>query len=198
MPTVFVNCYTQEVAQPSLIPNEVEAGKDAAKHVISLGHERIGTITGEMWMEASAHRLAGLKATLEENGLELPTSHIFYGNWHTSSGYDGARQLLSRLGQLTAIICQNDWMALGVYLFAKENGIRIPEDLTVVGNDDEEFCRHVNPNMSSISMPQREMGRLAAEALLSGNLPSPRTMVPCPLVLRSSSAAPSLRKTKIS
>lgn len=191
LPVILVNCYTRDGRFPCILPDEIGAGRMAADHLLSFGHERIAVIAGESWMEASPQRLQGAMAALEEAGLPLRPEYVCHGNWHESSGYNGAHTLLSLDVPPTAIICQNDRIALGVYLYAKERGIRIPDDLSIIGNDDDEFCRHISPMLSTIQLPLRDMGGAAVRKIASGDLDPGRTIVDCPLVLRNSVSNPS-------
>lgn len=190
VPIVLVNCYTPDDTIPCVLPDEYTGGRSVGDFLVSQGHEKIAVITGETWVEASPQRLSGLRDALESHGLTLRPEYVLYGNWQTSSGYHDARLLLELDDPPTAIACQNDKIALGAYLYAKEKGIRIPQDLSIIGYDDEEICRHINPPLTTVSLPLREMGRLAADFIVSGNMPDEaRTMVPCPLVRRSSVAS---------
>jgi LacI family transcriptional regulator len=148
VPTILVNCHAKDDSLPCILPDEHSAGKTAGEFLISQGHERVAVITGETWMESAIQRLAGLRDALESHGLALRPEYVLNGNWHVSSGYENARILLSLDEPPTAIVCQNDKIALGVYLYAKECGVKIPQDLSVIGNDDEEFCRHVSPPLT--------------------------------------------------
>ena len=108
------------------------------------------------------------------------------GNFRADSGYDLTRRLLERRRRPTAIVCGNDLMALGAYFAIGEHGLRVPDDVSVVGYDDlEDIASHIQPALSTIRLPYYEMGRLAAEHLLggtAGSLPR-RTLIParpCP------------------
>ena len=115
------------------------------------------------------------------------------GNFRADSGYDLTRRLLKRRRRPTAIVCGNDLMALGAFFAIGEHGLRIPDDVSVVGYDDlEDVAAHMQPALSTIRLPYYEMGRLAAEHLLGGTAASlpRRTLVPCPPVPRASVGPP--------
>jgi LacI family transcriptional regulator len=114
------------------------------------------------------------------------------GNWQFSAGYAETHVLLDMPDPPTAIFCQNDRMAVGCYEAVKERGLRIPDDVSVVGYDDEEVARHLSPLLTTLVLPHREMGRWAVEAILSGDGTGrdryPVTKLECPLVERGSVA----------
>jgi LacI family transcriptional regulator len=167
LPVVLLNCYTDTAEHPSVVPAETEGGYSATHHLLSHGHRRIAMITGEPWMEAARDRLKGYRRALLDAGLGFDPHIVLQGNWSPSAGYECTRKLLSLKDRPTAIFCQNDRMAIGCYEALKEAGLRIPEDMSVVGYDDEEISRHLVPQLTTVVLPHRMMGNWAAEQLTS-------------------------------
>lgn len=167
LPVVLLNCYTDKAERPSVVPAETEGGYSATQHLLSRGHKRIAMITGEPWMEAARDRLKGYRRALIDAGLAFDPHIVLQGNWSPSVGYECTRKLLSLKDRPTAIFCQNDRMAIGCYEALKETGLRIPEDMSVVGYDDEEISRHLVPQLTTVVLPHRQMGSWAAEQLTS-------------------------------
>jgi LacI family transcriptional regulator len=165
LPVVLLNCYTDAAERPSVIPAETEGGYSATQHLLSRGHRRIAMITGEPWMEAARDRLKGYRRALLDAGLVFDPHIVLQGNWSPSAGYECTRKLLWLKDRPTAIFCQNDRMAIGCYEALKEAGLRIPEDMSVVGYDDEEISRHLVPQLTTVVLPHRMMGIWAAEEL---------------------------------
>ncbi len=165
LPVVLLNCYTDNAARPSVVPAETEGGYSATHHLLLCGHRRIAMITGEPWMEAARDRLKGYRRALIDAGLAFDPHIVLQGNWSPSAGYECTRKLLSLKDRPTAIFCQNDRMAIGCYEALKEAGLRIPEDMSVVGYDDEEISRHLVPQLTTVVLPHRQMGSWAAEQL---------------------------------
>jgi LacI family transcriptional regulator len=163
LPVVLLNCYTETDERPSVVPAETEGGYSATKHLLMQGHRRIAMITGEPWMEAARDRLKGYRRALIEAGAAFDPQIVLQGNWSPSAGYECTRKLLSLRDRPTAIFCQNDRMAIGCYEALKEAGVRIPEDMSVVGYDDEEISRHLVPQLTTVVLPHRLMGSWAAE-----------------------------------
>lgn len=117
------------------------------------------------------------------------------GNYHIDSGYELTRRLLagSRSRRPTAILCGNDRMALGCLLGLLDGGLRVPEDVSVVGYDDQQgVAAELRPALTTIQLPYYTMGRWAAERVFAGGLEGlpARTRLPCPLILRDSVAPP--------
>lgn len=192
-PVVLLNCYTDHAELASVVPAEVEGGYAATAHLLEHGHRRIAMITGEPWMEATRDRLRGYRRALLDAGLSFDPGVVLQGNWLASTGYECTRTLLARKPRPTAIFCQNDRMAIGCYEALKEAGLRIPEDVSVVGYDDDEITRHLEPQLTTVVLPHRLMGNWAAEQLnkpWNGNGDPPlQTRMECSLTTRASVAA---------
>jgi LacI family transcriptional regulator len=194
IPVVLLNCYARKHLFPSFIPDESVGGYRATRHLLEHGHKRIGIITGETWMEATRDRLKGYKRALAEADLPFEKSLVVNGNWTASSGHNGAKQLLALSDRPTAIFCQNDRMAIGCYEALKEAGLKIPQDISVMGYDDEEIARHLHPPLSTVNLPHRAMGAQAVESIEKSrsNRPSKNSIVrmDCALVERESVERP--------
>lgn len=192
--TVLLNCYSENHTFPSVVPGEVAGGHRATDALISLGHRRIAIITGEMWMDAARDRVKGYRQALATADIPFDPALVREGNWNASAGYDHTNALLELDHPPTAIFCSNDRMAVGCYEAIKEHKLAIPEDISVIGFDDEEFARHLSPALTTLVLPHREMGLWAIENGLSGTVSKrqrhPLTKLECPLVERQSIAAP--------
>lgn len=193
VPTILLNCFVPGDTVPALIPDEVRGGREATQALLDLGHRDIAYLTGTVSGWATKARLRGFREALRGGGLD-PRSHtVLAGNYQTDSGYELARKLLRRGSRPTAIMCGNDRMAVGVLLALLESGIRVPDDVSVMGYDDQfQLAAEIHPALSTVGLPYNAMGRLAAEELAVGGAAAKlgRTLVHCPLVMRDSTAAP--------
>jgi len=162
----------------------------AVEHLIRQGHTRIGHIAGPQdWIDAVA-RADGWRAALEAAGLAVDL--IVEGDWSAGSGYGIGRQLAAN-PRATALFVGNDQMALGVLRALNEAGIRVPQDVSVVGFDDQPEAGYFCPPLTVIRQDFEELGRRCMDMMLAelGGTPGPRTLVVEPeLVLRSSTAPP--------
>jgi LacI family transcriptional regulator len=195
MPTVLLNCYADPRRHISILPGEVAGGFAATAHLTELGHRRIGFINGEPWMDASVDRLKGYRQALATADIAFDPALVRNGDWLPLTGYHSANDLLAMENPPTAILCGNDLMAIGALEAASELGLRVPEDLSVMGYDDQELARYTHPPLSTLVLPNYEMGQRAAEALLDITLhgKSRRPMIikiDGPLVPRGSTAKP--------
>ncbi|WP_258163457.1 LacI family DNA-binding transcriptional regulator [Rhizobium sp. TH2] len=198
IPLVLLNCYTRENRYPSVVPDEVIGGRTATRSLIKLGHRRIATITGELFMEAAQDRLIGYREALAEAGITYEDSLVVEGNWSPTSGFEAAQRLLSLEERPTAIFCQNDKMAMGCFIALAEAGLVIPRDMSVVGYDDDELARHLRPQLTTLELPHRPMGAWAVQQLgkhsaTIGSRHTPYKMV-CSVVERSSLTGPTTGK----
>jgi LacI family transcriptional regulator len=190
LPTVLLNCHVANGALSSVVPGETAGGHAATDLLIDAGHRRIGYVNGEASMEASRHRLRGYRQALATADLPFDPDLVREGNWQPLSGYEAARELMKVKRPPTAIFCANDLMAVGCYEALHELGLRIPDDVAVMGYDDREIAQHLHPPLTTVLLPHFEMGSIAAEILLdaaSGSPSRPRQIkVECPIVRRGS------------
>lgn len=197
IPVFLLNCYTDDLTFPAVVPGEIAGGHAATNALINEGHTRIGLITGELFMDGAKDRLQGYRNALASADLPYADELVVEGNWLPSSGYEGTKRLMALPNPPTAIFCQNDRMAVGCYEALKELGLSIPEDMSVIGYDDDELARHLSPPLSSMNLAARSLGRWVVEQLFhgpnSGNKRHPLTKLECELVERESIAAPKKR-----
>ena len=142
------------------------AGADmAVKHLLSLGHRRIAAITGPRGWIATEDRLRGYHAALAEAGLLAEPELVVEGDFQIEPGIVAARRLLDLPNPPTAIFAFNDNIAIGAIQAARERGVRVPEDLSIVGFDDLEAAEIVTPALTTVRQPLAEMGRIAVSLL---------------------------------
>lgn len=197
VPTILLNCFAPHDPVPAIVPDEERGGREATQALLDLGHREIAYLTGNPGQWASKARLRGFRDALRGAGLDPRERTVLSGNFHADSGYDLVRALLRRGPLPTAIMCGNDRMAVGALLGLLEAGVRVPEDVSVMGYDDQfQLAAEIRPALSTVRLPYDVMGRLAAEQLAAGlsAAPAGRTLVHCPLFMRDSTAAPDPRR----
>jgi len=182
------------VAVPSVASANWNGGLAATRHLIDLGHTRIAMITGPDDMMCSHARLDGYRSAMTATGLPVDEALIRFGDFHLEGGVVHAGELLDLPDPPTAIFAGSDLQALGVYDVARHRGIRIPEELSVVGYDDIPLAEWVSPRMTTVLQPLAEMGGEAARLairLADGPIsPTPRIELATRLVVRESTAPP--------
>lgn len=196
IPVFLLNCYSDDLSRPAVIPGEVAGGHTATNALINAGHTDIGVITGEPFMECASGRLIGYRNALVSADLPFREELVVEGNWLPSSGFEGTKKLMALAKPPTAIFCQNDRMAVGCYEALKEMGLSIPQDVSVIGYDDDELARHLSPPLTSMNLADRSMGRWVVDQLFHGSLSNarhPLTKLECELVERNSIAPPKRR-----
>jgi LacI family transcriptional regulator len=171
--------------------DNASAGRLAAAHLLSLGHVRLGMLSGALRHNDRARaRLAGVRAVLGEHGLELPGERVIELPFSMAAGRAGMQQLLALAEPPTAIIGGNDLLAVGGMLEAQRHGMRVPEDMSCVGIDDLEISAHMIPALTTVQLPTEELGRRCAQQVLSrlrGNSGERQICLPVELVVRQSS-----------
>jgi LacI family xylobiose transport system transcriptional regulator len=180
---------------PSIGATNWQGGLAATRHLVELGHRRIGAISGPSQMMCSRARIDGYRAALETAGLPVDPALIATGDFHHEAGYRRGLELLRRPDRPTAVFAGNDLQALGLYEAARELGLRIPEDLSVVGFDDLPVAPWVGPPLTTVRQPLTEMAEAAAKLVLDlgrdeGTEAATRVELATSLVVRSSTAGP--------
>jgi LacI family transcriptional regulator len=194
VPTVLLNCYAENRRFSSVVPGEVEGAFTATSHLIAKGHRRIAFINGEPWMDASADRLKGYRQALAAARIAFDASIVRNGDWLPSQGCRHTLDLIAQTPRPTAIFCANDLMAMGALDAAARRGLQVPRDISIMGYDDQELARYTNPPLSTLVLPNYEMGRRAVELLVDiagrGATAPTAIRVDGPLVERASVGPP--------
>jgi DNA-binding LacI/PurR family transcriptional regulator len=165
-PRVFVHRLFGSPIKNSVVPDDYHGASLATQHLLDLGHHHIGYINGpENWHTCRA-RLSGYRDTLTNHNLPFQLSLVQPGDWELESGYAAAKNFLKLPERPTAIFAANDLMALGAIYAIQDAGLKVPEDVAVVGYDNRNFTKTVRPRITTVSMPVIEMGGVAAELLL--------------------------------
>lgn len=171
-----------------------EGGKAATEYLLALGHRRIAALLGPADFPCNQDRLAGYRAALETAGLAVDPELIRHGSWHVEPTHTEMLALSSLPEPPTAIFVGNDEQAFGVYRAVNERGLRVPDQLSVVGFDDMPYAAWMTPALTTIRQPLTEMGRVATNMLLRLIAGEPvdniRVSLSTPLVRRESCAPP--------
>jgi LacI family transcriptional regulator len=166
----------------------------ATTYLIGLGHRRIGFIAGRTDTSSAAERLAAYNAALQEAGIAFDHDLVRPGDYNQQRGNVAANSLLNLSQPPTAIFAANDQSALGVYEAVRSRGLRIPQDISVIGFDDAPLAIHVHPALTTVRQPLIEVGRNAARLLLKyveqPDRPLERVTLPTELIIRDSCQPP--------
>jgi LacI family transcriptional regulator len=180
---------------PSIGCTNWAGGASATEHLIELGHRRIAVIGGPPEMMCSQERIAGHQAALSRAGIPMSRSLVRHGDFYVEGGRKAAAALLGLREPPTAIFAGSDEQARGVYDEAHARGLRIPEDLSVVGFDDVDVCEWMSPRLTTVRQPIAQMAALAIRTVLQDPPPSSETPnrieLSTTLVVRNSTAPPS-------
>ncbi|GIG36277.1 LacI family DNA-binding transcriptional regulator [Cellulomonas pakistanensis] len=179
---------------PTVGSNNWNGGLSATRHLLALGHRRLGVISGPDDMLCSRARVDGFRSAHDELGVPWDPALIRWGAFDAASGYRHGRDLLDRPDRPTAVFAGSDYQALGVLRAARELGLRVPQDVSVVGYDDLPISQWLDPGLTTVHQPLREMASLATRMLLTlsagGQPPSMQVELVTELVIRSSTAPP--------
>jgi LacI family transcriptional regulator len=166
IPIVVVDRDIKEINSDIVLVDNSIGGFEATRYLIGLGHRRIACIAGPSPITPSAQRIAGYKRALQEAGIPVDTSLIIPGDFRYESGDKAMRELLSLPQPPTAVFACNDMMALGAIQAVNNQGMKIPDDISVIGFDNIPFSQTVYPTLTTIAQPLLEMADLAIDLLI--------------------------------
>lgn len=189
IPTIVLNNMLTGPFNCIAVDNKASAF-EATEHLIKLGHRKIATIAGDQITQAGLWRLEGFKEAMKEHGLDVPHSYVTYGEFLRTPARKAAEKLLSLKERPTAIFAASDGMALEVIDIAKKEKLSVPDDLSVIGFDDNPINATSSVRLSTVSQPLIEMGRLGMENLYQISMGKARLPVkitlPTKLIKRAS------------
>jgi LacI family repressor for deo operon, udp, cdd, tsx, nupC, and nupG len=192
-PLVAVLERLQGAEQPVVRVDHRVGAAEATRHLIELGHRRIAHITGTRHPQSTAHRQAGYRDALKAAGLPYTDEMIEEGDFSMESGQAAMRRLLDLSNPPTAVFAANDEMAFGAMTEARIQGYIVPQDLSVVGFDDQKTAAFYNPPLTTVNIPRQDLGRRAAHELierLDGRELANEIVLPTRLIVRESTAPP--------
>lgn len=185
-PVVLLNCLAESSAAPSVVPDEYQAGRTAARTLLNACHASGIYVVGETpdTVFAARERKRGFTEVLTDAGVGL--AGTIDCQWWPEHSHRGVSDLVESGRRPRAVICMNDRAALGVYQAAHDHGLRIPDDLTVVSFDDSDLASWLRPTLTSVALPHYLLGSLAATLLLENRLERQVHRVAMPIRLRDS------------
>lgn len=178
-----------------------KGGYRATEHLVRLGHDRIGMVAGNFSRsDRSFHRWHGYRQCRKNHGIPYDKDLLAQTDYSLTGGRDSVKKLLSQQNPVTAVFCSNDYLALGAMKGARELGLNLPTDLSIVGFDDIPIASYVIPELTTIRQPAYEMGKLGAQLLFQriGNQSKPvQLMLESSLIVRESTTrAPGYKASK--
>jgi DNA-binding LacI/PurR family transcriptional regulator len=193
VPIVLINNQRRGEFMHSVMIENVEASRQATQHLIGLGHRRIAYLGDQFGYQSDTERFAGYRRALEQAALPFLPELVVHGDGKPEGGVKAMELLLGLPQAPTAVFCYNDMSALGALRCIHESGLRVPEDISLVGFDDLFFASYTQPPLTTVRQPRQRMGLLAMEILLklmSGQDSTDTIEVPAELIVRDSTAPP--------
>jgi LacI family transcriptional regulator len=169
VPVMLVNCFTEDETVPAVVSDERQGGRLATEVLLARGHRRIGFFNApESSAPATTERLQGYRQALVAAGIAPADEFVIRVEPEQEGGYGGAMEVLDRADRPTALFCYNDRVAMGAYAAIAELGLSIPDDVAVIGFDNQEvIAAHLRPPLSTIALPHYEMGHRGLSRLLA-------------------------------
>ena len=185
--SVLVDCYADGSGLPAVVPDEEQGGRTATDELLAAGHRRIAFINTTSASPAQGGRLAGYRSALESAGIDFDASLVLPAAPEQEGGYAAAASIIE--SQATAVFCHNDRVAMGLYDGLRERGLRIPNDMAVIGFDNQDvIAAHLRPPLSTVALPHYELGAAGVRRLLGLETTSTvhPQLIACPLIQRQS------------
>jgi LacI family transcriptional regulator len=194
-PLVLVNRSLEDGSVPAVTVDDRQGIALAVEHVAKLGHRQIGHVAGPQNVSTGHRRYLGFREAMEDVGLPVTPEHVSFAEAFTESeGARACRQVLAHEPAVTAIVAANDRLAIGCYDALEAHGLSCPDDVSIVGFNDMPFIDRLRPPLTSVRIPQREIGSVAAELLIEqltdGGGPVREILLEPTLIVRASTAPP--------
>jgi DNA-binding LacI/PurR family transcriptional regulator len=193
IPVVLLNNQHPSQFAHSVMIDNLDASLEATRHLVGLGHRRIAYLGDRYGHQSDTERFSGYRGAMEEAGLGFSPELVVHGDGKPEGGEYAMAQILALENRPTAVFCYNDLSALGAMRAIRAHGLRIPEDISVVGFDDLYISQYLDPPLTTVSQPMPQMGRMAMETLLRifDGADSPHNLrVKGHLIVRESTAGP--------
>jgi LacI family transcriptional regulator len=194
-PLVLVNRSFEDGSVPAVTVDDREGIRLAVEHVAALGHRRIGHLAGPQNVSTGHRRYLGFLEAMRTAGLEVPAGYVsFTAALTESEGTRASAELLKLQPRVTAVVAGNDRLAIGCYDTLAAHGLSCPEDVSIVGFNDMPFVDRLRPPLTTVRVPQREIGTVAADLLLQQlsdpSQPAREILLEPALVIRASTGTP--------
>jgi LacI family transcriptional regulator len=191
---VFLDRVVPGIDVPQVTANNQNGAYQATKYLLNLGHRRILYLGGNRLQSTEINRSLGFRKAFQNARIELDDDLVVSGSFELQAAYDEARDALDRNLEFTAILCADDIIALGAKNAVEEAGLRVPEDVSIVGYDDIPFAKYIS--LTTVRQPAYELGKnavlLIADLLDGRTIPRRETVLEPSLIIRSTCAKPAL------
>jgi DNA-binding LacI/PurR family transcriptional regulator len=189
IPTVFIDKMGQGSHATYVKSDNIDGARQATEHLLSLGHRRIAFLIGQTTDLAGLERLLGCQQVLAQAGITPDPGLVRQSGWNIEEAYEAARFLLAECHGFTAIVAGSDFMAIGILRALSEQGLRVPDDVSLVGFDDIDLCQYTVPPLTTVRQDRAAMGRGAVQrlvAIIEGIQEASPLILPTRLVVRRS------------
>jgi DNA-binding LacI/PurR family transcriptional regulator len=193
VPIVLIDNQHPGESVHSVMIDNIPASRHATQHLIDLGHRRIADLGDQFGFQSDTDRFSGYRQALQRADLPFLPELVVHGNGSADGGIRAMNALLALKQRPSAVFCYNDMSALGALRAVYDNGLRVPEDVSLVGFDDLPIASYMFPRLTTVRQPKEQMGRMATESLLKildGTSAKTNFDVEGELIVRDSSGPP--------
>jgi LacI family transcriptional regulator len=185
--TMLMNRYIPEIANHCISIDNEQGGYIATEHLINNGHTKIACVTGQLSKIDSRDRLQGYRNALSDHNIDYDPNMVIEGRFDHKGNNEAIKRLLDRDLEMTAIFCMNDNIAMTVYGECNERGLKIGEDISVIGYDNDTYSQYMNPSLTTMNFPIEEMANISANKvldMLQGNEPIKEHIILSPTLIK--------------
>jgi LacI family transcriptional regulator len=191
LPVIYAHTQVTDPGALCVLPDDAQGARLAVEHLVTIGRRQFAHITGPSYFDAVRLREGAMRQVLAEHAIPFSDQRVLSGPWHESWGYTAAQYLFKQDPSIDALFCGSDQLARGAVEALHELGVRIPDDVAVVGFDNwEPIAGATRPALTTVDMNLQAVGRYVGQSLLdllAGKLLSGITRLPCNLIIRESS-----------
>ncbi|WP_026887256.1 LacI family DNA-binding transcriptional regulator [Clostridium beijerinckii] len=167
IPTVVINRYIENEGIVNIMSDDTKGVYDAVTYFIENNHRKIALLQGNKEFESTVYRKRGYIRALEDNNIPINEEYILSGRYDLKSGYENMKKLLELENRPTAVFCANDDIGVGAMKAIVETGLKVPEDISIIGFDDSNFCNYVTPPLTSVRKDSLAMSEYGGRNLLN-------------------------------
>jgi len=167
IPIVVINRHIETAGIVNIMSNDTKGSYDAVEYLIKNNHKKVALIEGNKEFESSLYRKKGYIKALEDNNIPLNKEYIISGKYTLESGYENMKKLIALENRPTAVFCLNDDIAVGAMKAVVESGLNVPNDISIIGFDDSNFCNYVTPPLTSVKKDSLTMSEYGGINLLN-------------------------------
>lgn len=163
IPTIYLNCIPKDISSYiSILPDDYQNSFNIAK-ILCKNHNKPALLAGDIWMKATLDRIAGIKDAYDEENISIEQNDIYYTSWSFQEAFLQTQKIINSNKKYNIIYCASDYIAVAAYLAISSNNMKIPEDISIVGYDNQPISNELFPKLTTVELPYEKMATIALD-----------------------------------